>query len=226
MSTANSLPHTLDNLCKQDKDKLMELIKQVNELQKRCNLLEQENNSKQAEIQRLSGREDVMKNQVEALETKLFDAVEISKTAQARIEQLTSEVQKVEAGRKSARARYREAQAEITSLRDTIRELKLKHERIHVETGVQTKNNYCSRTTNTEDSSINLNDIEIQCRIDTDLSKSQTKVRSYTMSQTTMQPESLDSYHDSYHESSTTREPSFTSEQDEELARIISILNS
>lgn len=220
MSSSNTLPHTLDNLCKADKDKLMELIKQVNELNKRCNLLEQENNAKQAEIQRLVGREDVMKNQLESLEAKLFDAVEISKSAQARVEQLTSDVQKAEAGRKSARARYREAQSEITSLRDTIRELKLKHERIHVETGVQTKNNYCSRTTNTEDTSLNLTDMEIQCRIDADLAKSQTKIRSYTMSQTTMQPESLDSYH-----SSSNHDPSFF-ECDDELAKIIEVLNN
>ena len=76
-SSPVSVPHTLDNLCKSDKEKLMEMIKQLNEVQKRCNALEIELENLQQENQRLNGREDVMKSQLEAMENKLFDAVEI-----------------------------------------------------------------------------------------------------------------------------------------------------
>ena len=217
MSAPSSLPHTLDNLCKADKDKLMEMIKQLNEVKKRCNALEQEVESLQSENQRLIGREDVMKAQIEAMETKLFDAVEISKGSQARVEQLTSSLQKSEAGRKSSRARYREAQTEISSLRDTIRELKLKHERIHVETSIQTTFSRTNRATNTDDTSINKVDEAIQCQ-SKDITKTQTRFQSYsTMQNTTIQPDGFESF-------DSQQIPSYE-DYDDDISSLVALLN-
>ena len=218
MSAPSSLPHTLDNLCKADKDKLMEMIKQLNEVKKRCNALEQEAESLQSENQRLIGREDVMKAQIESMETKLFDAVEISKGSQARVDQLTSALQKSEAGRKSARARYREAQGEISSLRDTIRELKLKHERIHVDTSIQTVFNRTNRATNTDDTSINKIDQSVQCQAK-DITRTQTRFTSYsTLQNTTMPPEALDSFE------SQQQIPTYE-EFDDDISSLVALLN-
>lgn len=214
MSAPSSLPHTLDNLCKADKDKLMEMIKQLNEVKKRCNALEQEVDSLQSENQRLTGREDVMKSQLESMETKLFDAVEISKASQSRVEALTTGLQKSEAGRKSARARYREAQAEISSLRDTIREMKLKHERIHIDTSIQTNFSRANRATNTTDTSINHVDESVQCQAN-EIGKTQTRIQSYSSMHNTAQPETICSF-----ESSQQTED-FT----EDISTLVALLN-
>ena len=85
----SSLPHTLDNLCKSDKEKVVEMLKQLNELKKRCNTLEQELDTSHNENLRLIGREEIMKKQLESMEIKLFDSVELSKKSQAQVEQLT-----------------------------------------------------------------------------------------------------------------------------------------
>ena len=217
MNQNGALPHTLDNLCKADKDKLMEMIKQLNEVKKRCNALEQESEALQSENQRLTGREDIMKQQLESMETKLFDAVEISKGSQARVEELTSALQKAEAGRKSARARYREAQNEISSLRDQIRELKLKHERIYVETSIQTSFYRTDRAINTDDTSINKVNEAVQC-LPRDINKTQTRIQSYSTTQnTTISPDALDSFESAQSHS--------YNDCDDDISNLVALLN-
>lgn len=218
MSSSNILPHTLDNLCKADKDKLVEMIKQLSEMKKRCAALEHELENKKTESERLLAREGILKAQIESTENKLYDAVEISKGSQARVEQLTSELQRSEAGRKSARARYRESQAEITQLRDAIRELKLRHERILVDTSVQTRVNICSRGINTDDY-YQKSDRSIQTgRPSVALASSSIHRSPYNVSNTNSNTYSRAEYLESY-------DPEFPSENDEELTRLIAVLN-
>ena len=218
MSSSNALPHTLDNLCKADKDKLVEMIKQLSEMKKRCAALEHELENSKTESERLIARESLLKAQIESTENKLYDAVEISKGSQARVEQLTGELQKSEAGRKSARARYRESQAEITQLRDTIRELKLRHERILVDTSVQTKVNICSRGVNTEYDHLKTDQSIQTGRPSVALASSSIRKSPNKSSVVNSTAYSRAEYLESY-------DPDFPSENDEELTRLIAVLN-
>lgn len=162
----STLPHTLDNLCKKEKDKVLDMLKQLSELKKRCSSLEKELNEKQLENQRLSGQTETLTHQLETTQTKLYEYIELSKESQSQIEQLSLKLQKSEADRKVLSARYRDSQAEVTSLKDQIRQMKMKHERIYANASVTCRIITCDRSSNTFDSSLNLRDEATQYPID------------------------------------------------------------
>ena len=120
-----SIPHTLDNLCKKEKDKVVDMLKQLNELKKRCASLEKELNDKQLENQRLTGQTEGMSQQLDATQAKLIEYIELSKESQTQIEQLSLKLQKSESEKKVLTARYRDCQAEVSSLKDQIRQLRM-----------------------------------------------------------------------------------------------------
>ena len=212
-----ALPHTLDNLCNEDKKKLIGMIKELNEGKRKCTLLEQQIEGLNELNKQLKNHEISMKKQLEDMESKVFEAVDASKAADNQVQYLTSELQKSEFNRKSARSRYRESQGEITSLKDSIHALKQKYEKTFVDAEIQTKILYCTRTTNTFDTALRLDDADIQCTIEEDALRSKPKIMSYTVSQTTMEPESMTS-------TTWNESPSYV-EPDDDLARLIMSLN-
>ena len=208
-------PHTLDNLCIEDKNKLIEMIRQLREGKNKCSSLEFEIENLQNQNEKLRNREATMKKQLEDMEKKVFEAVDISKAADEKVQSLTSELQKSEYNRKTVRDRYRESQGEITALKDAIHDLKEKYDKICVDTECQTKVNYCTRTTNTLDTALRLEDTDIQCDLGEEMERSRPKMFYYSVSQATVDQGSISSWNDS---------PS-CEEVDEDLTRLIMSLN-
>jgi uncharacterized phage infection (PIP) family protein YhgE len=162
MASTSSLPHTLDNLCRQEKDKVQEMLRQLNELRKRCTSLEREIESKRSENQRLTGREDILTSQLEAVQSKLLSVVEISKDAQGQVEQLSLKLQKTETKKKTLQAEYRESQIEAQRLQEKMAELQSKHLRTTISIGLQCGAPTCDRSSNTESSAISLHSAAVQ----------------------------------------------------------------
>ena len=107
-----TVPHTIDNLCKKDKGQVM--LKQLNELKKRCASLEAEIESQTLKNQRISGRDDVLAQQLDVKESKLFEFVELSKYAQSKIESLTLNLQKVQSDNNIMKTRISESESEAS----------------------------------------------------------------------------------------------------------------
>jgi chromosome segregation ATPase len=159
MSTA---AHTLDNLCKQEKQKVFEMLRQLNELKKRCTSLEEDIGSKQLECERLSGREEIIAKQLEETQAKLFAALESSKDSQVKIDELSLRLQKSDSERKAVCIQYRDLQGETQSLRDTIRQLRSASGKILVTTSVQCRILSCDKAINTENSALNMQNTAVQ----------------------------------------------------------------
>ena len=157
-----AVPHTIDNLCKKDKSQVIEMLKQLNELKKRCASLETEIESQTLENQRISGRDDVLAQQLDATESKLFEFVELSKDAQSKIESLTLNLQKIQSDNNLIKTRISESESEVELLRETYRQLQLKHDHVLVETGVLSRFPTKEIGTNTTDYSTTQGEIGIQ----------------------------------------------------------------
>lgn len=218
----SALPHTLDNLCKREKDKVVDMLKQLSDLKKRCAALEQELDGKQLENQRLAGREEVLSKQLETAQGKLLEAIGLSKESQAQIEQLTLRLQKSEAEKKALGSRTRESQAESSAMKERIREMRARHERIMVTASVQTRIVTCSVHCNTDDTSINLQSAGVQVPVESQGLQQQSfsqQQQSFSQQQSVSAVRSFatPSKYESTGESAM--------EADEELTQLISMLN-
>jgi chromosome segregation ATPase len=157
-----ALPHTVDNLCKQEKQKVFDMLKQLSELKKRCAFLEEQLAAKQLDLERVAGREDIMTRQLEATQTKLFESLEAAKDSQIQFEELSLKFQTAESERKSFASRLRESQAESQTLRETIRHYRSSQDHILVGVAVQCRIRSCDKAINTDDSALNLRHAAIQ----------------------------------------------------------------
>lgn len=222
-----NLPHTLDNLNKKEKDKVVDMLKQLNELKKRCTSLEQQLESKQMENERLAGREDVMTKQLEATEAKLFEAIELSKESQTEFEQLSLKLQKSEAVKKSLNGRLRNTMSEIQTLKEGIRSMKLKHEKVLVNSSVQCRIITCDKSSNTEDTAIDLNHIAIQVPAESSFAQP-TEIKISQMPQPSQMTSVQESQLTTHELSTRVIEPStaeYQTEADEDLSQLICMLN-
>lgn len=221
----SQLPHTLDNLCKKEKDRVVEMLKQLNELKKRCNALEQQLEAKQLENERLAGRDEVMTKQLETTHAKLLESIELSKDSQAQIEQLSLKLQKSEAEKKALNARVKEAQAESQSLKENVRKMRMKHEKIMVTASVQCRFVTCDKSCNTQDSALDLQNAAVQVPVEASFAQP-------VMSNISQMPKP-ESFTNSREvssfmmgqESSITMNPACQTEADEDLTQLICILN-
>ena len=215
------LPHTLDNLCAADKEKVVEMLKQMNELKKRCATLEQDLTNRQVENERLSGREEVITRQLESTQTKLYDAMEQSKNSQTQIEQLTQKLQKSEAENKAIKARVRDSEAEAQRLRETANEMRLLTEKMTITTAVQCKPATIDKNLNTLDTALDLTETAVQA---SDAPTAVTASSAKEEKSTTFAVEStrLDT---PVQRATTATDASYRSEVDAELAELISLLN-
>jgi hypothetical protein len=139
------LPHTLDNLCQREKEKVLEMLKQLNKMKKRCAALEQSLESRRLENQRLSGREEVISRELESAQARLIETVESSKAAQVQVEELSLQLQQSESDRRVATARVRESQAEIQALTDAVRRARMKRDRLMAVTWTQARPAACEK---------------------------------------------------------------------------------
>jgi chromosome segregation ATPase len=158
-------PHTLDHLCRQEKEKVFEMLKQLNEFKKRCASLEEQLGSRELECERLSGREELMSRQLEATQAKLFEAIESSKDSQIQIEELSLKLQKSEVERKAVNVQLRDAQIESQSLRKTIRQFRTSQDRL-LSTSAQCEVMSSDKETNTDSSTFNFHSVGVQAPSD------------------------------------------------------------
>jgi hypothetical protein len=146
-----SLPHTLDNLSKKEKEKVFEMLRQLNELKKRCASLEQQLEVTEHEHQRLAGREELRSRQLESTEAKLLEAVELAKESQVEVESLTAQLQTCESERESLTATFHDCQSEGKSLRDAMDQFKPRGDRMLVTTSTQARIILCEAACGTAD---------------------------------------------------------------------------
>jgi chromosome segregation ATPase len=160
--TMSAHPHTLDNLCQSDKDKVVEMLKQLNEMKKRCTGLEQDLESRQLENERLTGRDDVMSHSLEATHARLIDVIESSKASQVQIESLSLRLQQSDAERKAVEARVRDSQSEVCALRDAVRRARAKRDRSAVTTSTQARPLTSEKAVNTAETALGRRDAAAQ----------------------------------------------------------------
>ena len=184
---------------------------------------------KQLENQRLSGQTESMTHQLEAVQSKLIEYIELSKGSQSQIEQLSMKLQRSDADKKILAARYRDSQAEVTSLKDQIRQLHLKHNHDHADASVNCRIITCEKGINTFDTSLNLRDQAIQYPIESTFvdqlppstSPHQTQTQTY---QTSMTFPSIDQTN--YQIENSPEYSNLQTETDEDLTKLICMLNN
>jgi hypothetical protein len=156
------LPHTLDNLCSPEKEKVVDMLKQLSELKKRCTVLEETLEGKQRENEKNGGREEVLARQLDSIQGKLLETVESSGELQQQIEGMSLKLQKAQSEGRALSLRLQDSQAEAKSLRDNIREIEAVHNRVLVATGTQVTIIHCGRSCNTDDSAIDVQNAWVQ----------------------------------------------------------------
>ena len=156
LMSAITEPHTIDNLCKSEKAKVVEMMKQLSELRKRSVSLQAEIDAQILVNQKLEGSGDVMTQQLAQSEQKLFDAIQLSKNEDYQIDRLTQQLQKTQSERNRAQAKHIQSSAEVEALREEYRQLKLKYDHVLVDTSSQ-----CISKTN--DMSVNTDDLKENC---------------------------------------------------------------
>jgi chromosome segregation ATPase len=159
---SSRFPQTLDNLCSSDKTKVVEMLKKLNQLRKRCTLLEQEFEIRQREKEKEASQQEVLAHQLEVVQGKLLETVELSGKSQEEIESLSLKLQRVESERKSLSLRFHDSQLEAQSLRENIEEIELQHNHVLVTIATQTSHIYCDKSCNTLESAVNLQNAIVQ----------------------------------------------------------------
>ena len=208
----SALPHTLDNLCKDDKDKVVEMLRQVNELKKRCSSLEEDLANRTIENERLSGREEVIARQLEATRSKLYETVEESKNSQTQIESLSQKLQEADAEKKLINTELEDAEAEVRKYREIMNDVRMKYEKIQVTTAVQCRPPTLDENVNT---------------IDTALDLTTSAAQTISLPKTNVIPSTRVCEVTPFHVTSPVRNDTTTyvSEVDRELDELISLLN-
>lgn len=141
--------HTIDNLNKKDKAKVIEMLKQLNELRKRCACLESQIENQIQENTKLSQRNDMIMHKVESTEAQLFDTINISEDTQSQIEKMTLTLQRVESDVVVIRQKADDAEVERETLQNSLNILRQKYDHIHVDTSVQHQQSLLDKVTNT-----------------------------------------------------------------------------
>jgi chromosome segregation ATPase len=120
-----AIRHTLDNLCSDEKEKVMQMIKQLNELQKRCTDLEQVLERSYRDKDKLIKLKEGMSHQLEETQMKLLQAAKSSRESQQQIEALPLRLENIESERRTLTSYFHSSQLEVQSLRETLREIEL-----------------------------------------------------------------------------------------------------
>ena len=153
---------TIDNLCKRDKNKVIELLKQLNELRKRCSFLESKIEAQSHENERIEGRNEMIAQQIDATEKKFSEASEVSKDSPKQLEELTLNIQTSEIENSNLRLKIEDSEREIKSLKDNLQELKTKYDRIYLDASVSCIAKCFDKSITTDDVSQNHANKEVQ----------------------------------------------------------------
>ena len=148
---SESEAHTIDNLCKRDKEKVVEILRQLNELRKRCTILESQIESVTQEEQRFLKREAMITGQIESTENKLIEATELSRTTRESINQVSLELQDSEAENRTLEEKISGSEADMETLKEQLRQMRVKYNRILVDTSVVCTPETADVETNCED---------------------------------------------------------------------------
>ena len=213
----SSLPHTLENLVKSEKDKVVCMLKDLKEARDKCQQLEKNLEEAQFEHQRLSGREEATSKQFEDTQAKLLQAVALSRDSQEKIDELHLKLQQAEKEKREATTALEMAEAESQLLREKINEIKMKHEQVHVDAYVMARIITCDRSMNTIQSALNLIHEAVQAPPDLPISSASPTRRS-TLAGTSSQIYSITT-------PPTEMNSSYIAEADQEISELIAMLN-
>lgn len=154
--------HTIDNLCKRDKNKMIELLKQLNELKKRCAFLDSSINNQNLENQRVEIKNDVISKQIEDVEHKFNESSNISKEYPKQFEEFTLAIQVSETECANLRAQIEDSESQAAELREVLNILNSKYNRIYKDASVSCFAKCKEKETNTDDVTQNYVDCELQ----------------------------------------------------------------
>lgn len=143
--------HTIDNLCKRDKSKVVEMLKELNEFRKRCTILEGQIAAVDAEQSRLLSRDATIMKQIEITEEQMLESTQISSAAQESIAQLTIELQNSETENESLKSKLMDTESDIATAKEVLRQLKFRYDKLVVDTSVMCIQEQNDIETNTEE---------------------------------------------------------------------------
>jgi predicted RNase H-like nuclease (RuvC/YqgF family) len=127
--------HTIDNLCPPHKQKVMELLKQINELSKRCGILESQIAIVNTEHQTQQNINSEMRQKIEMEELRLQEATHLSVSAHEQIQRLTTEFQRKDAEVGLLKIKVNESKREVSTLNTSYQELHMKYDKCYQDTG-------------------------------------------------------------------------------------------
>lgn len=155
--------HTIDNLCKRDKNKMIELLKQLNELKKRCSFLESNINSQNMENQRIEMKNELIAKQIEEVDQKFNESSSLSKEHPKQLEELQLAIQATEAENSNLRAKIKDSTSEANELNNELQILNLKYNHIYKDASVSCQfSKHKEKCINTDDVIENYADKSIQ----------------------------------------------------------------
>jgi hypothetical protein len=157
-----SAAHTIDNLCPKHKAKVVEMLRQLNELSKRCSFLEAQFERANAETQYLIDTNSTIAEKITTEELGLLEATKISEFAQSQIVQLSLEFRNQHSETGKLRLMVEDEELAVQSLRESYRLMRRKYDRVFVDTGVNCRNKFVDRAENTDDIRWKHADTEVQ----------------------------------------------------------------
>lgn len=143
--------HTIDNLCKRDKSKVVEMLKELNEFRKRCTILEGQIAAVDAEQSRLLSRDATIMKQIEITEEQMLESTQISSAAQESIAQLTIDLQNSETENESLKSKLMDTESDIATAKEVLRQLRFRYDKLVVDTSVMCIQEQNDVETNTEE---------------------------------------------------------------------------
>lgn len=135
-SNQDDSTHTIDNLCKKDKNKMIELLKQLNEMKKRCAFLESKINSQNVENQHIEVTNDIISKQIEDVNQKFNELENSTKENPKKLEDLQLKIQATETENSNFKAKIKDCNSEISELTEVLRQLDSKYNRIKIDASV------------------------------------------------------------------------------------------
>jgi chromosome segregation ATPase len=127
--------HTIDQLCPAHKSKVVELLKQLNELRKRCGILEGQIEAADLEDDRIGRMHAAINEKIDAEKHRLAEATSVATAAREQIDNLTSRQQRIETESAMLLLKTDESEQEVTLLGAKYQELRLKYDRVYADTG-------------------------------------------------------------------------------------------
>jgi chromosome segregation ATPase len=112
------------------------MLKQLNELRKRCTCLEAQIAKERDRSAQLEERDTTMLREIDAIEAKFIEATELSRTANSEIQRVAIQLQQTETDNAVLRVKVASAEQECGALKETYRQLREKYDHILVDAGV------------------------------------------------------------------------------------------